>query len=153
MFTSDGVANRIYCMSNLRQIGFRLHEHAAANGNRFPDTLAPLITEPEYDRGSFICPSTDHTPAPGATVAEQAANLLKPGHCSYLYYGRGLTLPLDPGRVLMLEPPDHHGGTGLSVLFGDCRVEFIPIEKAHDLLVRHGFERVEAGREAPPKFR
>jgi prepilin-type processing-associated H-X9-DG protein len=98
-----------------------------ANRGRYPDRLEDLLLTQPIDSWAFICPSTHDTPAPGATPAQQAANLSTGGHLSYIYLAKGWNdYRLSPDAVIAYEPPNRHHGRG-NVLFGDGHVKSIPI--------------------------
>src|SRR5687768_5697534 len=74
------------------------------------------------------------SPAPGATPQEQARNLYKRRHLSYVYLGKGLKEPVHPDRVVAYEPPGAHHGWGMNVMFGDGHVEWFEEPKAKQIL-------------------
>ena len=106
-----------------------LQIYANGSGGTFPDTLDALLLDNTLVPDMLVCPSSGHTVAPGKTPAEQVANLAKGRYQSYVYVGKGVTLT--SGRqVLAYEPPAHHGGQGLNVLFSDGTVQFLPTATA-----------------------
>jgi hypothetical protein len=121
---------RATCAGNLQQIGMALQIYANGSGGTFPDTLDALVLDGTIVADMLVCPSAaGHTVAPGKTSAERVANLAKGAHQSYVYLGKGVTLT--SGRqVLAYEPPAHHGGGGLNVLFSDGTVQFLPTATA-----------------------
>src|SRR5258706_7904022 len=76
------------CSSHLRQIGQMLLLYKIDHG-KYPDDLAELLLEPDYDPEGLCCPATHDQPASGKTRQEIAANARKKGHCSYIYFCRG----------------------------------------------------------------
>jgi prepilin-type processing-associated H-X9-DG protein len=61
-----------------------------------------------------------------------------PGHCSYIYLGKGLndrTVAAD--TVVLYEPLTNHQGDGMHVLFGDFHVEWVPASIAQTILTQH----------------
>ena len=138
-----GEANRIKCASNLGQIGQALQVYANENAGRLPDGLRQLMLNEDVTRAVFICPASNDTFGTGTTLAEQADDLVKPGHCSYVYLGKGLPGPGDPRRVLAVEPLENHDGRGMNVLRADGSVEWLERAEAEKLLPELGFERVE----------
>ena len=114
------------CAANLRSIGMAVEIYAAEHGGRFPDTLAALQSGYVRDARIFTCPSSDDTPAEGATPEARAADLIAGGHLSYVYAGGGLDRRAGPDVVLAFEWPHHHAGErddGTNVLFANGRVE------------------------------
>ena len=137
--------NRIKCAANLRTIGQGLLMYAQDHGGKYPDDFGTVLRDADITSEVFVCPSSNDERATGHTPAEIAAHLSEPGHCSYLYFGKGLTHPAPPRRVLAVERPGHHDAGGLNVLFGDGSVEWVQGEAADALLLELGFERVEPG--------
>lgn len=127
-------ANRIKCGSNLRQVGQALELHARERGGKLPETLAELLLTQDITREVFCCPSSDDEKAPGETPQQQAAAMARGRHCSYVYYGRGRTLPLPPGTPLAAEPLINHDGAGLNVLFASGEVKWLAPHEAERLL-------------------
>jgi hypothetical protein len=125
-------ANRIKCQSNLRQIGYGLMLYAEDHGGRYPDDLAELIRAGvDVTSDVFVCPASSDERAQGDTPEVVAAELLKPGHCSYVYFGKGIIRPIDPKRVVAVERADNHvGDEGVNVLFGNGEVQWLEGPKA-----------------------
>jgi hypothetical protein len=119
-------ANRVKCQSNMRQIGEAIEAYASSHGGRFPDDLGTVLADADLPPIEFICPSSKDTPAPTvATAQAMAAGLRQPGHCSYVYIGKGLTTDtITPDMIVMLEPLSDHRGDGMNVMFGDFHVEW-----------------------------
>ena len=93
-----------------------------------------------------VCPGSSELPAPGETAQERAANLLKGGHYSYIYLGKGLIEPVDPKRVVVVEPVENHDGYGVTVLRADGLVKWLEGAEMDRMLTGLGFERVELPR-------
>jgi uncharacterized protein YbaR (Trm112 family) len=121
---SREATRRVTCGSNLTQVGVALQFYASANGGRYPDTLAALVANGSLPPELLVCPSSRHSTAPGATPAEQAANLANGSHQSYVYVGQGLTMNA-PKQVIVYEPLDHHDGEGVNVLYTDGSMQFL----------------------------
>ena len=121
---SREATRRVTCASNLTQVGVALQFYANANGGRFPDTLAALVADGSLPAELLVCPSSRHTAAPGDTPAEQAANMAKGSHQSYVYVGKGLTMNAAK-QVIVYEPLDHHDGDGVNVLYTDGSTQFL----------------------------
>jgi prepilin-type processing-associated H-X9-DG protein len=121
---SSETANRVKCASNLRQIGAALELYAKAHGGHYPNDLRALLVDGDITSECFVCPSSNDIPATGATPQAVSAGLGEAGHCSYVFYGQGLSTPLDPDRAIVAENLQDHGGVGMNILFGDGHVEF-----------------------------
>ena len=118
--------NRVKCASNMRQIGQAVFIYASVNRGQFPDRLDRLL--PYAGSAVFVCPSCNHTPAPGATPQIQATNLYKPGHLSYVYVGAGMTTAgfANTSTTVVLHEPLTNHGDGVNVLYADGSVVFLP---------------------------
>lgn len=151
-------AYRIKCASNLRQIGLAIQMYANDHDGRLPDDFGQLLLHADITADTFVCPmSQDEYPTTGQTLEEQAAALSTPGHCSYVYFGRGLSMPLDADRVIAIDRPANHGEgaappslPNVNVLYADGRTEWVDREAAVKLLTELGFEKTERGWRDPP---
>jgi prepilin-type processing-associated H-X9-DG protein len=123
-------ANRVKCMTNLRQIGTAMMLYANENNGAYPDTIGGLMDQP-ITTAVLVCPSSTDTPAlPGATPKATGANVEAGGHLSYVYLGKGLTNRAQADLVLVYEPMANHHNSGMSVLYGDGHVEFLNAQNA-----------------------
>jgi prepilin-type processing-associated H-X9-DG protein len=125
---------RTKCASNLRQIGQGIMLYANDHRGTWPDSLDELILSADLNPECFVCPSSRDSAAPGATAREQAANLYKPGHISFIYLGKGLKEPVHPNRVVAYEAMGNHDASGINVLFGDGHVEWFSEPQAKKIL-------------------
>jgi prepilin-type processing-associated H-X9-DG protein len=116
-------ANRVKCASNLRQIGQAMQLYAQAHGDKLPDSIADLLLDDDTPAAIFACPTSNAEPPDGATAAERIARFDEQ-HNSYVYHGRGLTLPLPSDLPIACEPLLNHDGDGVNVLYGDLHVEW-----------------------------
>jgi prepilin-type processing-associated H-X9-DG protein len=122
---SRPTANRVKCASNLRQIGQAILLYTNDYQGQYPNTFGDLLMTEDITSMVFVCPSSSDVAAVGATTQAVVANLDTPGHCSYIFLGKGLTAKtVEPDMVIALEPLTNHGGDGTNVLFGDGHVEF-----------------------------
>lgn len=142
--------DRIKCASNLRQIGQGLQLYASAHDAKLPDNLSALLLEADETGlipDVFVCPAGVDEPPDGTTPEELAAELLKPGHCSYIYFGSGLELnpDSDAKRAIAVELLDNHRHEGINALFADGHTEWLDTTTAEALLLKLGFQRVEIG--------
>lgn len=125
-------ANRIKCVSNMRNIHRAMALFAKENGGALPQSVGQLLDH--IDASAFVCHSSQDKTAVGATTREVAANLLKSDHCSYVYVGAGMTWPVGADVVIAYEESDNHDGEGIHVLFGDGVVKWNSAEEAEQLL-------------------
>jgi prepilin-type processing-associated H-X9-DG protein len=131
-------ADRLLCAANLRRIGEGIFVYCRDHQGQYPDSFSAMFLD-EGNQGlgveAFVCPDSKDTPATGATAQAVAANLLAPGHCSYIYVGRGLTSgTVAPDAAVAYEPMANNGGAGMNVLFGDGHVEFVSAGVAGQIL-------------------
>jgi len=141
------------CATHLREIGRALAAYAESHGNRNPENLGELLKGDYLSPESLVCSESGDSVPAGNTPDAPAETARQPGHCSYLYFGKGRA-PADAATILALDPPSHHKDDGITVLYGDGHVEWINIDKAGDILLQHGFERVDpapAGEASPAK--
>src|SRR5207245_2866626 len=82
--------NEVKCASNLRQLGQACLLYASENGGQYPGRLEDVLRTQDVTPTLFLCPSSSDTPAPGPDPETQASGLTTGGHCSYLYFGRGM---------------------------------------------------------------
>lgn len=116
---------RASCASHLKQIGLGILMYSNENQGQYPDRLEDVLLTQDIGPEPFICPSSNDTNAPGATPAEQAANLSAGGHLSYIYLGKGWNdKTVQPTAVVAYEPLSDHGEGG-NILFGDGHVSFL----------------------------
>jgi prepilin-type processing-associated H-X9-DG protein len=133
------LGNRVKCVVNLWDIGQALQRYAAAHGRRLPDRFADLLTMDKMTPAVFVCPYSDDTAARGDTFTALAEDFARPHHCSYLYYGTGLSAPLPHTCVVASERPDNHGREGINVLYGDGSVGWVAMPEAEQLLAQLGY--------------
>jgi len=138
------------CQLNLVQLGQYLQLYANEHGHQFPDHLEEILEPNEFGDGAapdlFITPFTNDTPATGPTTRAVAGQLTAPGHCSYIYVGKGLPLRSPSTAVLLYDPLSNHQQSlpGIHVLYMDGHVEFIPPRKAKKMI-----DELQAGHNTP----
>lgn len=132
---SREAANRIKCASNLREIGQAALQYAEINGGALPDSMELLFQNGtlenrllECESSGFVAPSENESPAVRDAFIRQ-------GRAAYVYYGRGLKLPLPADYPLLSEPTMHHIH-GANICFGDGRVEFMRLDEVQKYLDR-----------------
>ena len=139
-------SNRVKCASNLRQIGQAILLYSNDNNGSYPPTLDVLLTTEDITPEVFNCPSTKDTPAPGTTAQQQAPNLSKPGHLSYVYVGAAMdNKTVNQNAVVAYEPLTNHND-GANFLWGDGHVSFVNKTQAQNIL-----DQLKAGKN-PPKL-
>jgi prepilin-type processing-associated H-X9-DG protein len=131
-------ANRVKCASNMRQIAEAISAYASSHVGRFPDDLETVLVDADLPPNEFICPSSKDTPAPTAAAPQAtAAGFRRPGHCSYVYIGKGLTTDMTtPDMIVMFEPLRDHHGDGMNVIFADFHVEWFSKRDGQAILNR-----------------
>lgn len=141
------------CASNLRQIGQAAQLYANEHDGRFPDDIEGLLTQ-DIIPSVFVCPdSGDTAAAQGPTTQATAANVNAPGHCSYVYVGKGWRVKDATADVVMAyEPLKNHEGRGMNVVYGDGHVDWVAAAEARamlsELAAGHNPPRSEAERSA-----
>ena len=117
---------RVKCASNLRQIGQAILLYGNDHQGQYPDSFATILLNEDITSDIFVCPDSNDTAAVGPTTQAAAANLSTPEHCSYVYIGSNFNTATVPSNaVVAYEPLSNHANTGMNVLFGDGRVEFV----------------------------
>ena len=115
------------CDSNMKLIGMGISMYAddyKRLGSLLPPDLQTLLATEQLTADVFTCPSSSDTKATGPTTQAVLSDLAKPGHCSYIYVGAGLTVSCNPNCVLLLEDPINHGLAGAHILYADGHVEW-----------------------------
>jgi hypothetical protein len=123
-------AKRAQCGRILSALGQVLLLYATDNQGRFPDGMETLVTAQDVPSSLLLCPSSNDTPAQGATPAAIVANIRAGGHLSYIYMGKGLSTGAPADTVLAYEPLSNHHGDGMWVLFGDSSVQWVDAKTA-----------------------
>jgi prepilin-type processing-associated H-X9-DG protein len=128
-------AHRVESANNLRQIGGAILAYTSDFHGQYPDAFADLLLREDITSSVFIAPNSRDTLATGPTRQAIAANLAAPGHCSYIYLGKGLTAQtFNPDIVLAYEPANINNNQGGNVLFMDGHVEFIEMPAMNAIL-------------------
>jgi prepilin-type processing-associated H-X9-DG protein len=128
--------DRAKCASNLRQIGQAIELYAKENGNRFPPNLKELLRTQDISPELMTCAASDDVTATGNSPEQVLADFDDPvgHHCSYVYFGRGLTWPAGADVPIASEPLSNHDGKGANILFGDGHVEFYEPDEVERIL-------------------
>jgi prepilin-type processing-associated H-X9-DG protein len=119
----------------MREIGQAIAMYSNVHAGQFPNDLRTIFETGEVTTAVFVCPCTKDAPAPtGPTTQATAAGLMRPGHVSYIYLGKGLRAEsATEDTVLLYEPLSNHAD-GMNVLFGDFHVEWLPAAEASTIL-------------------
>jgi len=125
-------ANRIKSAFNLKQIGMEMEMYANAHNHEYPESLVAILAIGDLTPETFVSPLGNDTPATGPATQAVLADFTKPGRCSYLYFGAGLSDTGDPNTVTAHEVPQPNE-PGMDVLFLDGHVEFVPNPAAQQL--------------------
>jgi predicted Zn finger-like uncharacterized protein/prepilin-type processing-associated H-X9-DG protein len=141
-------ANRVKCASNMRQIGQALLLYANENRGAYPPKLEDLLLTQDITAEVFTCPSSNDTRSPGATAAQQAAQLSAGGHLSYVFVGQRMNSSSPANAVLLYEPMTNHNNDGGNFLFGDGHVEFLTRQTAQQVI-----SQLQTGQNPPAALR
>jgi prepilin-type processing-associated H-X9-DG protein len=118
---------------NLIQIGSAVAAYSAANGGAGRRTWPRLISSGPPTGARLTCPRSPDEPAEGATPAQTAAMLARPGHCSYFYIAPTGATTRPTNVVAFDRAPRHHTDRAF-VLFADGSVGSLsPSELRHAL--------------------
>ena len=115
--------NADMCRSHLYGIGLSILLYQQDHGGRYPDTLDPLLADDPADAAMFVCPGSGDTPAP-------PGGRLSPGHCSYVYLGRGLTVATATAATLVAYDAHPSHAEGVNLLYGDGHVVRVSCDQA-----------------------
>lgn len=127
-----------WCRGHICTLASLIERYADDHNGHYPDRLDALLGEGWDNMEIFVCQSTRHTPAPGATPAEGADALANGGHLSYIYVGRGQTKATTrPDTVMLYEPETHHtrDHPGLHVAYAGEHVEYLQDEAARNFML------------------
>ena len=121
-------ANRAKCSSNLHQIGLAILLYQQDNAGLYPDTLGRLTLNEQIGSEVFTCPSGADEKSTAATPEAIAAEIdagTNARHCSYRYFGRGLTdKTATPTTVIACDVAANHDDDGGNVLYGDGHADW-----------------------------
>ncbi len=127
--------NRARCAASLRKIGAACLRYASEHNGQFPGSFDDLLDRLSYS--DFICPSSNDEVATGKTPQEQLTDFHKPGHCSYVYVGAGLTSGSLSKPVLAYENFNSHMSEGGHVLYANGSVLWFPYPGVMYALLAH----------------
>ena len=123
--------------------------YANENKGLYPPRLEDLLLTQDISAENSSCPTTNDTPAPGTTPKQQAANLSKGGHSSFIYLGNGKNFSANAKVILAYEPLSNHNNHGMNVLFADGHAEF-PLTLPSQKRVQ---AELQSGQNPPPSHR
>jgi prepilin-type processing-associated H-X9-DG protein len=133
----------------MKQIGLAAIMWANDHNGQFPPDLDAILKQQELPPAVFVCPTSPDAPATGATMQQTLADFHQPGHLSYVYIGKDLTVKSPTDAVVLYERPANHGGgdmsvtsefkagpksEGMNVLCADGHVKFLDTTEAQVVL-------------------
>jgi len=127
-------AQRVRCMSQLRQIGQALIQHASRHDGRFPVRLETVIDTEEVGGQVFVCPAADDEHVTYAAPSAEVAQRLREGHATYVYLTPNLKYPTPIPVPVVTEPLANHATTGLNILYSDGSVQWHTAADAERIL-------------------
>lgn len=114
------------CQSNLQQIGQAITLYANTHGGLFPARFDQLITEQNVNVSTFVCPASRDDKAVGATTREVLTAFNKPGCCSYVYLGAGLTSQsVTSMTIIAYERNTNHEDASINIVLGNGTVQHL----------------------------
>jgi hypothetical protein len=130
--------NLAVCKSQLVLIYSELKAYADQHGGRFPSKLSDLIVE-GYDSNPnlFVCPNSNDLFVNANTRAGEAAEMNRPGHDSYRYYGYGLTESSPPDSILIAEPPENHASLDGHVALLNGEIHSLDPSELRSIVAKH----------------
>jgi len=129
-------ANRVKCASNLKQIGMAIMLYSNENHGAYPPDLGTLVKTEDIRPAVFVCPTSGTPVPPGNLTLDQAADWVN-ANSSYVYVGAGLKAGADPAIVVAYEKDENHRD-GMNILFADGHVDWVPLDRAHELIQQSG---------------
>jgi prepilin-type processing-associated H-X9-DG protein len=124
---------RIYCASNMKQIGLGAIMYANTNHGHFPDDLDTLVETEDLEPRVLMCPMTAQDVPVAPTTREVVAAMRKADLISYIYVGKGLTTDASADTVVAYEKLTDHTD-GMNVLFADGHIEYLEATEAKAVL-------------------
>ncbi len=119
--------------NNLRNIGAACQMYAMDYDQKFPPDLGVLVRKKYLDLKSVASPA-------GGNDSPKIAEGKIVTRPDYIYLGKNMTA-ISPARsVLAYERPENYNGRGTNVLFVDCHVEWVPMNKFMKMMETRGLE-------------
>jgi prepilin-type processing-associated H-X9-DG protein len=128
-------ADRVKSASNLRQIGMGCMLYANDHRGKYPANLGPLVLEADLHPDVLLSPRGGVRMPPeirGKKLDEQAA--WAAANSDYVYLGANLNPNMGAEKVLAYEKPEINQNQGMNVLFNDGHVEWMPVERAMQMI-------------------
>jgi hypothetical protein len=117
------------CLANLKGLAVALATYSLTHNEAFPEDLQALDDyHGNLPAGLFLCPQAGRQPVEGAGVREWTDYAFVAG--------------LGPGdsrrAILVVDPPENHGGRGAAVLYRNFDVEWIPASRFAAIAATNG---------------
>jgi prepilin-type processing-associated H-X9-DG protein len=132
-------ARTVQSMNNLRQIGNGIIMYISGSGGNYPPDLGTVAKAENIPVQVFVRPGSSNQPPPGMTP-DQTADWIN-HNSDYVYIGAGLTAQQRgaPSTVVCYENERVSERGGIDVLFADGHVEFVRLQRAHQMIEKgHG---------------
>jgi prepilin-type processing-associated H-X9-DG protein len=127
-------ARTVQSMNNLRQIGQGIIMYISGSGGNYPPDLGTVAKAENIPVQVFVRPGSSNQPPPGMTP-DQTADWIN-HNSDYVYIGAGLTAQQGgaPSTVVCYENERVSERGGIDVLFADGHVEFVTLQRAHQMI-------------------
>jgi prepilin-type processing-associated H-X9-DG protein len=134
------LSNRDLAPSRLHAIAMYILLYTNDHNGEYPDSFATILIngqDEDITSDEFVSPLSNDVAAVGPTTQAVATNLSQPGHCSYVYLGRGLTVTTAPAKaVVAYEQLSDYPGGGTNVLFADGSQKFVDAKSAAAIVAK-----------------
>ena len=122
-------ATRMKSMNNLRQLGLACQMYADENKGILPDDVGAIVLkQQELPADLFVNPRRGSSPPPPNFPNRQAMAAWVRQSNDYIYAGKGMDLRRIPTADTVLAYENPAGlNDGVSILFADGHVEFLPM--------------------------
>jgi prepilin-type processing-associated H-X9-DG protein len=122
---------QVMCQSHQKNIGHAIATYANANNGQYPPNLGALVENLESPI-VFTCPNADkHIPENWQDMTVEQRTEWVNKNTSYVYLGAGLTTQTaTPETIVLHDRENRHQGEGMNLLYGDGRVQFVPVQQA-----------------------
>ena len=131
---------RVRSASNMKQIGLAMQMYANDHNHEFPDSMSTILANEDLTPEVFVYPTGNDTPATGPTTQAVLTNLAMPGHCSDLYFAKGMVDTGDAATVTACEKQQPNA-PGMNVLSSTCTLNTSLIRRLNRFSPRFGRDR------------